>query len=96
MDPDNEILDALRAAIEDQFGRWIGPGISTTEVARVVTVLEQKGVVLLRDRDVPQAPELVAPVLEAGPLVTVNLNVSTTSDMLPSVLDTLRDRGLAS
>lgn len=95
MDPDNEILDALRAAIDDQFGRWIGPGISTTEVARVVTVLEQKGVVLLLDRDVPQVPELVAPVLEAGPLVTVNVNVTTRAENLAEVLDMVKDRGLA-
>lgn len=95
MDPDNEILDALRHAIDDEFGRYLGEGVGAKEVARVVDALNQRGVVLVLAGDMPQVPELVTPVLEAGPLVTVNVNVTTSADNLAEVLDLVKDRGLA-
>lgn len=94
MDPDNEILDALRHAIDDEFGRYLGEGVGAKEAARVVDALNQRGVVLVLG-DVPQVPELGATVLEAGPLVTVNVNVTTSADDLAEVLDLVKDRGLA-
>lgn len=89
MDPDDEILDALRHVIDGEFGRYLGEGIGAKEASRLVLALNERGVVLVLANDVPEVPELVTPVFEAGPLVTVNVNVSATPETAAELVDKL-------
>ncbi|MFD6030491.1 hypothetical protein ACFWE5_07230 [Cellulosimicrobium funkei] len=88
-DTDAEVVEAVRSTIDDLFGRFLGQLTGAGEAVEFVEALQRKGVLVVLDADVPETP-----VLEAGPLVTVNLNVSTTPEQLPEVLDRLREHGL--
>lgn len=90
-----EAAAAVRATVDALFGRFMGIETAHGEAVQFLEELECRGFAVVPVGDAPDAADVATTVLDTGPLVTVNLNVSTTTDLLPEVLDQLREHGLA-
>jgi hypothetical protein len=88
-DEDAEIVETVRATLDELVGRHLGEMISTREAEALVEGLQRRGVVLL----LGDPPATLAEV-DLGPAVRLNINVTTTADGIGAVLEQARAHGL--